>query len=220
VWFFVINALQLEMEDTDAQVLGVLQAVLELKDWAKASEIMDVLEGHGINACFHGGVRKALCQLVHHIIDPIYSPLSPKHTIHLLQASKSSANAEGPDPALSPNATPQLTTSTGVDDALLPILKRLDLHIAYDVLLIVKILRVFKVGEQAPDYTDNGGISMRLISSSPLIVLQQEFTRKGGASSTWDEHTFPKTAYAAILGKHILPSLALIDVNPGMQCVR
>ena len=133
------------MEDTDAHVLGVLQAVLELKDWEKASKIMDVLEAHGINACFHGGVRKALINLIHHLIEPVYALVTPKTKLRLLPPNKQSSNGDESDSVVSPNATAQIAQMAGLDEILLPIIKRLDLHIAHDVLVIVKILRLFKV---------------------------------------------------------------------------
>lgn len=160
-----INSLAVEK----LQPLGLLRALLRLRDWRAARELM--LELDGVDVAAYPAVAEALCDLLEWVTAPAYAPISPLATIAAgavsTTAATSAASADAPPqedamevesaPAASETATaeaadPAATSTSGALKpattpeaaifAAVPILQRLGPHLHLRPTLLARMCRL------------------------------------------------------------------------------
>ena len=129
------------------QVLGLLEALIRMRAWTAAEELVLLLEDAG---CFdigtHPPVRSALCELLHCLVEPLYATVSPRaNGIDLLSGPSPAA---GTSIAASTSSTSSayfqasMTSFQEIPSVLLGPLRLLGVGLHSDVVLFAKLCRV------------------------------------------------------------------------------
>ena len=174
------------------QVLGLLEALIRMRAWTAAEELVLLLEDAG---CFdigtHPPVRSALCELLHCLVEPLYATVSPRaNGIDLLSGPSPAA---GTSIAASTSSTSSayfqasMTSFQEIPSVLLGPLRLLGVGLHSDVVLFAKLCRVL------------------------LALLKSHVT-------LWtDKAAAPLCeAVSEIIQISILPSCSLLPCNPGV----
>nr|CDS33837.1 tho complex subunit 2 [Hymenolepis microstoma] len=170
-----------EFQFANNQKLDLCAALVNLGDWKAAQKILDRFPGHWIAS--HPSLNRAICDLVHYLIDPLYesnSTLPPS----LLKKRRKPASPElfqNPDSA-SRLIVQQATNFTSLAREVLPIVGYLGPYLSHDVVLMVKLCRTCSV--YVADLMSKNG---------PLSVVYQ--------------------AVFNMLDEAILPSLTMVSSN-------
>ncbi|KAM7540386.1 hypothetical protein Aperf_G00000037924 [Anoplocephala perfoliata] len=133
-----------EFQFANNQKLGLCCALVNLGDWKAAQKILDRFPGHWIGS--HLPLNRAICDLVHFLIDPLYesnSTLSPS----LLKKRK---KPTAPELFANPREVARLdvqqaTNFNALARDVLPIVGYLGPYLSNDVILIVKLCRICSV---------------------------------------------------------------------------
>lgn len=131
----------------DFQIFGLLQALLEIRDWNLASQIFEHLASHGIDACAYPPVREALINLVKYVIEDIYEEASPRAKIgifvkgpkHMKTGSSQAVSA------FSKNAIQKISDFSDLFIVLSPLMEHLTIYLSGDITLFTKICRLMRV---------------------------------------------------------------------------
>ncbi|VDN97902.1 unnamed protein product, partial [Rodentolepis nana] len=133
-----------EFQFANNQKLDLCAALVNLGDWKAAQMILDRFPGHWIAS--HPSTNRAICDLVHYLIDPLYesnSTLPPS----LLKKRRKPAS---PELFRTPESAERLkvqqaTNFTSLAREVLPIVGYLGPYLSHDVVLMVKLCRTCSV---------------------------------------------------------------------------
>lgn len=131
----------------DLQIFGLLQALLEIRDWNVASQIFDHLASHEIDASAYPPVRDALINLVKYVVEDIYEEASPRAKIGIfIKGSKDTEKGSSqPASILSKNAMQKISEFSDLFKGLGPLLRHLNVYLSSDIILFTKICRLMRV---------------------------------------------------------------------------
>ncbi|KAM3175897.1 hypothetical protein ACTXT7_007579 [Hymenolepis weldensis] len=133
-----------EFQFANNQKLDLCAALVNLGDWKAAQKILDRFPGHWIAS--HPSVNRAICDLVHYLIDPLYesnSTLSPS----LLKKCRKPTPPElfqNPETAARLKVQ-QATNFIFLAREVLPIVGYLGPYLSHDVVLMTKLCRTCSV---------------------------------------------------------------------------
>ena len=187
------------------QPLGLLRALLQLREWTAAKRLMEELEG--VDVAAYGPVREALCGLLEWLVAPAYATIAPRSTFLVATAAPAPTAAPAAAPAAEPAAEPmevdgapasapkatnrqlsQAMTPAAAVHAAAPLLQRLGCHLHHAPLLLAKMCR---------------------LCAAACSRLKFE-------SSLSPEDAQLDEAINACVDDAILPALALCSSNPGL----
>jgi THO complex subunit 2 len=178
---------QTEDEDRKNQYLGLLHGLLRVRSFVLAQTLFKQLSEFGVTPCSYPPVATALCDLIHHTIDPLYQQVSPRTKVIISSASSSSASAAGADDlVLAKDAVPQVPADGwgGFGPAAWPLLKQLGVELQTDIPLLTKLCRLL------------------------AHIFQEHMELWTNADS--------KKPLNFILAQTLLPALSLLPPNPGL----
>uniref|UniRef100_A0A7S2R5A3 THO complex subunit 2 n=1 Tax=Rhizochromulina marina TaxID=1034831 RepID=A0A7S2R5A3_9STRA len=194
----------------DNQLLGLLEALIRMRGWDAVTELTSLLKDAGcLNASTHPPIRAALCEVLHSLLEPLYATVSPLN-LGITSTSGSSSPAppsaattagSGAGPAAGatgssslpggrpkvPNALKPVTSFKDLLPRLAEPLEMLGTGLHSDVHLFVKICRMLH----------------------PLIKAPEN-------SSLWEQEAV-QSQLLHVLRTVMLPSMSLIDCNPGVM---
>jgi len=147
------------------QPLGLLRALLQLREWKVAKRLMEVLDG--VDVAAYDMVREALCGLLDWLTAAAYVPISPRKTFLLLDATAVSSSAApvtsaarrgaselNPEVVISVHSAEaepadsldvhlaQATTPASAVFAAVPLLQRIGCHLHSAPLLMARLCRL------------------------------------------------------------------------------
>ena len=147
------------------QALGVLRALLQLRDWKTASELMEVVEG--IEIASYPQLADAMCDLVDFATLPAYEPSSPLRD--LLGCSFKPSGAAAAAAKAAGETSNVLQPLSGAHEALrvaFPVLKMLGLGLNRRPLLFSRLCRlcIAALEPTSSEHTaEHGGVTRELV---------------------------------------------------------
>uniref|UniRef100_A0A183SXM5 THO complex subunit 2 n=1 Tax=Schistocephalus solidus TaxID=70667 RepID=A0A183SXM5_SCHSO len=129
-----------EFQFINNQKLDLCAALVRSGDWKSAQQILDRFPGHWIGS--HAPLNKAICDLIHFLVDPLYESTCPLPSC-LMKCRKKPQTPELF--ATAPSAVPDLQPATDFQSLgrfVLPITGYLGPFLSHDVVLIVKLCRL------------------------------------------------------------------------------
>ncbi|VDN45091.1 unnamed protein product, partial [Dibothriocephalus latus] len=122
------------------QKLDLCAALVRSGDWKSAQQILDRFPGHWIGS--HAPLNKAICDLIHFLVDPLYESVCPLPSC-LMKCRKKPQTPE----LFATGSTTVLDLQPATDFQslgrfVLPITGYLGPFLSHDVVLIVKLCRI------------------------------------------------------------------------------